>query len=212
MAAKQSQTTEDVSCQPIMKIQSTNYQVLGDVDAYPEGLQMFIIALQNFVLSTSMFNSFLVPLSWLSLTGSTTTYSKTMKIVTFQLVNDKKFRLSKKLFAQILNIPNVETFYKVTNEQVIHMYNEMGYQPILTKVSDFKKYGLPCIWNFLFGIYLRCLTSRSVGLDKAHLEVYAMVAGIYYDLQVDYATQIWNDFVKSIGNTNIVDGISCARY
>lgn len=39
-----------------------------------------------------------------------------------------------------------------------------------------------------------------------------MVAGIYYDLQVDYATQIWEEFLKSIGNTNVVDGISYARY
>ena len=62
-----------------------------------------------------------------------------MQIVTFQLVNDKIFILLKKLFAQILNIPNSEPFYKVTNEQVIHMFNEMGYQPILTKISEFKK-------------------------------------------------------------------------
>ena len=41
MAAKHgqhSQTTEDVSSQPIMKIQSTKYQVHGDVNAYPEAL------------------------------------------------------------------------------------------------------------------------------------------------------------------------------
>ena len=98
------------------------------------------------------------------------------------MVNDKKFRLSKKLFAQILNIPNVEPFYKVTNGQVILMFNDMGYQPILTKLSDFRIFGLPCIWNFFFGIYLRYLTGRSVGLDKARLEVYDMVAGIYCDL------------------------------
>lgn len=37
-----------------------------------------------------------------------------------------------------------------------------------------------------------------------------MVVGIYYDLQLDYATQLWDEFVKSIGNTNVVDGISFA--
>lgn len=103
------------------------------------------------------------------------------------MVNDKKFRLSKKLFAQILEIHNSPPFYKVTNEQVIHMFNGLGYQSILTKISEFKKSSLPCIWNFMFGIYLRCLTGRSVGLDKGRLEVYAIVASIYYDLPVDYA-------------------------
>ena len=118
------------------------------------------------------------------------TYSKTMNKVTFQIMNDKKFRLSKKTFAQILSIPNVEPFYKVMNEQIIHVFNKMGHQPNLTKMSDFKKPGLPCIWNFFFGIYLRCLTGRTVGLDKGRLEVYAMVASLYYDLSVDYATQL----------------------
>lgn len=51
-----------------------------------------------------------------------------------------------------------------------------------------------------------------MGLDKGRLEVYATVTGLYYDLHVDYATQLWNDFVKSLGNTNIVDGISMTRY
>lgn len=39
-----------------------------------------------------------------------------------------------------------------------------------------------------------------------------MMAGLYYDLSMDYATQLQNEFVKSVVNTNAVDGISCARY
>lgn len=159
-----------------------------------------------------MFSSFFVSMSWLSLAGSTAVYNKTIKVVTFQLINDMKFKLTKKLFAHILNIPNVEPFYEVSYEQVIHMFNEMGNQLILTRISDFKKSSLPCIWNFLFGIFIRCLTTRTVGLDKAKLEIYTMIAGLYYDLQVDYTTQLWEEFVKSIGNINAVNGISCARY
>lgn len=88
----------------------------------------------------------------------------------------------------------------------------MGYQPPLTNISEFKKSSMPCLWNFFFGIDLRCLTGRIVGLYKGRLEVYLMVTGLYYDLQVDYATQLWNEFVKSVGNTNAVDSISYARY
>ena len=122
-----SHTTKDVTSQPIMKIQSTNFQVQGDVTVYPEELKMLIVSLQHSVLSRAMFNSFPVPVSWLSVVFSTATYNKTISIVTFQLMNDKKFRLSKKVFAQFLSIPNVEPFYKVTNEQIIHMFNEMDY-------------------------------------------------------------------------------------
>lgn len=123
-----------------MKIQSTSYQVVGDVDAYPEGLRMLIVALQNSVLSMAMFSSFSVPLTWLLFAGSTTTHSKTMWIVTFQLVNDMKFRLTKKIFAQILTIPHVEPFYKVTNAQIFTC-SSMGHQVVLHKISDFKTSG-----------------------------------------------------------------------
>lgn len=92
------------------------------------------------------------------------------------------------------------------------MFNEMGYQPALTKISEFRKSSLPCIWNFLFGIYLRCLTGRNVRLDNGILEFYAIVAGIYQNLSVDYAPQMWREFLKSVEKTNVVDGISCARY
>ena len=39
-----------------------------------------------------------------------------------------------------------------------------------------------------------------------------MVAGIHYDLPVDYATQMWKEFLKSMENTNAVDGIFYAMY
>lgn len=39
-----------------------------------------------------------------------------------------------------------------------------------------------------------------------------MVVGLYYDLQVDYATLLWWEFGNSIVNTNVVNGVSCACY
>ena len=204
MAAAQTNTTDKVASQPIMKIQSTNYQVEADVLMYPEELKIVIVALQHAGLATAMFNAFDVPMSWLSMAGSTATYNKALDVVTFNLVNDKWFRLTNRMFAQILEIPNSPPFYKVSTDQIIFMFNDMGHQPTLTKISDFKKSGLPCIWSFLFGIYLCYLTRRSVGLDKGRLEVYAMVACLYYDINVDYAMQMWKGFIKSVENMNVV--------
>lgn len=99
-----------------MKIQSTNFRVNPDVDQYPDKLRMLIVALQIPVLSTLMFSSFSIPMSWLSLAGSTTIYNKAMKLVTFQLTSDKKFKLTNKLFAQTLNLPTVDNFYEVSND------------------------------------------------------------------------------------------------
>lgn len=39
-----------------------------------------------------------------------------------------------------------------------------------------------------------------------------MVAGLYYDIKVNIATQLQEEFVKSIGKTNVVSDILCARY
>lgn len=156
-----------------------------------------------------------MPLTWLSLASSTVVYSKAIKVVTLQLINDNKFKLTNKLFDQILNTPNVEPFYKVSNKHALHMVNEMGYQPVLTKMSDFNKSCLPGIWNFLFVIYLRRLTDRNVGLYKAKLEIYALVAGRYNDYWKHECGEWhlkWEEFVKSIGNMNEVNSISCACY
>ncbi|KAL7601073.1 hypothetical protein Lser_V15G24877 [Lactuca serriola] len=211
MAATNSNTDEVLS-QSLMKIQSTNYQVDPTVSAYPEDLKMLIVALKRSLLSTAMFRSFPVPMVWLSRAASTASYNHTADVITFNLINNKRVKLSKNLFVEFLQIPNNPPFVKPVNSQIIHMFNEMGHQPELEKISDFRKSGLPCIWNFLFGIFLRCLTGRSVGLDRGRVEVYAMVMGIYYDINVDYATQLWKEFVKSLENTNSVKGISCARY
>lgn len=35
---------------------------------------------------------------------------------------------------------------------------------------------------------------------------------LHYDLSVDYATKLWNEFVKSIGNTNAIHGILYSQY
>ncbi|KAL7607148.1 hypothetical protein Lser_V15G19426 [Lactuca serriola] len=211
MAATQSNTDEVLS-QSLMKIQSTNYQVDPNVSSYPEGLKMLIVALKRSPLSTAMFSSFSVPMIWLSLAASTASYNHTTDVITFNLINNKRVKLSKKMFVEFLQIPNNPPFVKPVNSQIIHMFNEMGHQPELEKISDFRKSGLPCIWNFLFGIFLRCLTGRSVGLFRGQMEVYTMVMGIYYDINVDYATQLWKEFVKSLENTNSEKGISCARY
>lgn len=173
---------------------------------------MLIVALNNSVLSTMTSSSFSVPITWLSLAGSTIVFNKTNKLVTFQRTNDKFYNLTKRKFAQILKLPNTGPFYEVTNEQVAHKFNKMGYQPPLTGNSHFCKTTLPCIWNFLFRIFLCCLTGRSTGIDKAKLEVYAMIVGLYYNLNVNYVTQLWEEFEIGISHTNVTNGVWCARY
>lgn len=119
-----SQTTDEASSQPL-NIQGSNYRVQPGESRYPEELQMLIVSLNHSFISTVMTSSFLVPMTWLSLADSTAVFNKTSKVVTFWLTNDKKYKLTKRQLSHILNIPNVGPFYKVTNEQMVHMFNEM---------------------------------------------------------------------------------------
>lgn len=82
---------------------------------YPDELKMLIVALKHFGLLTAMFNYFDVPMLWLSMMGSIATYSKAMDVFILNIVNDKKIRLTKVLFTQILEISNSPPFYNVTN-------------------------------------------------------------------------------------------------
>ena len=77
-----SQTTDENTSQPLMKIQSTNCQVQPDETQYPDELKKLIVALNHSVLSTIMSTSFSVPMTWLSLTGSTVVFNKTINVVT----------------------------------------------------------------------------------------------------------------------------------
>ena len=89
MAAVQNSTTEEIASHPMIKIQSNNYQVESNASLYPEDLKMLIVALKRSVLATVMFKSFAVPITWLSMAASTTSFNKGTYILTFNLVNEK---------------------------------------------------------------------------------------------------------------------------
>ncbi|CAI9299828.1 unnamed protein product [Lactuca saligna] len=144
---------EDVS-QPMMKIQTTNLYLVPSLDQYLEELRMCVQILNYFVLSTTLSSSFAIPMTWLSLDATTVVFNKSTKVVTFQLSNSKTNKLTRNQFSQMLQLPVFDTFYEVTNDQVVHMFNEMGHQPTLNGIIYFKKSGLSCVWSFLFGIML----------------------------------------------------------
>ena len=76
------------------------------------------------------------------------------------------------------------------------MFNETGHKPPPTGISQYRKSALPYICNFLFGIFLGCLTGHTTSLDKEKLEVHEMIASLYYDLNVNYVTKLWENSVQ----------------
>ena len=80
-------------------------------------------------------------------------FNKMTKVVKFKWTNEKPYKLNKQQFAQIMKLMYTGSFYEVTNEKIVYMFNEMGHQPPLTRIFHFRKFALPCVWNFLFGIF-----------------------------------------------------------
>lgn len=70
-------TNEEEISQPLLKIQISNLCLLPTIDQYHEQLQMLILALNHSVLSLVLLSSFGVPMTWLSLVGSTIVFNKT---------------------------------------------------------------------------------------------------------------------------------------
>lgn len=88
----------------------------------------------------------------------------------------------------------------------------MGYIPPISIVSIFKKSAILIIWNFFFGVTLRCLMGRSSGINKAKLQFYSIMAGLYYGLKVYYASLLWDEFTTYIKHSKKSTEIASARF
>lgn len=55
-----------------------------------------------------------------------------------------------------------------------------------------------------------CLIGRSYGIYKAKLEVYFVLVGLYYGLNVDYASLLWEEFGMSISHMKLATSVSSA--
>ncbi|CAI9282258.1 unnamed protein product [Lactuca saligna] len=126
-----------------MKIPSNNIWFNPLIKVYPDKLKMLIQVLNDSILTHALLTSFSISMKWLSLASLTDVYNRTTEIVTFQLIMNKRKRLTKKQFSHILKLSSDGEFNEVTSEQVVNMFNEMGNHPTLSVVSHFKKSNLP---------------------------------------------------------------------
>lgn len=78
-------------------------------------------------------------------------------------------RLCRKQFTLILQLPSEGLFKVPTFEKALQLFNEMGYQPLISLVRSFRKSNLPDVWNFFVGVTLRSLNGRSYGIYKENL-------------------------------------------
>lgn len=58
------------------------------------------------------------------------------------------------------------------------------------------------MWNIFFDVTLHFFTGRSSRLDKAKLQFYSVMAGLYYGMKVDYASVLCDEITTNTKNSN----------
>ncbi|KAI3508217.1 hypothetical protein L1887_23223 [Cichorium endivia] len=79
------------------------------------------------------------------------------------------------------------------------------------EIVTFEK-GLPPHWNAQFTILFKSFSERTSGTDSASKPFYTLIYGLYHDLNLDYGSFLWNQFVESLNYKNRHCEISCARF
>ncbi|CAH1445305.1 unnamed protein product [Lactuca virosa] len=203
---------EEESSMPTLTSQSSNCQAILNPSKYPEPLQIMVECMKCSFLSRALSTAKEVPMRIVTLAFTTAIVNKMSDTVSFELQGGKRTTISKTNFAKLLCLPTQGPYVTPTSEELIDMFNSMGHEPYMKKVSDFKKSRLPAVWSLLFGFILRGLTSRACGLDAARREVLSLMYGLYKGVDVDFATVLWGDFVDSIKHSKRATELSAHRF
>ncbi|CAH1448792.1 unnamed protein product [Lactuca virosa] len=139
-------------------------------------------------------------------------YNKDVDVVTFQMESKGTKKLVKKQFTQILQLSAEGPFEVPSFDQVLPILNEMGYNPPISVISDFRKSKLPILWSFFFGVMIHCLTGRNSSLDKAKLQLYCVMVVLYYGLKIDYDSLLWDEFTTYVKHSKKASEIASARF
>ncbi|CAI9265321.1 unnamed protein product [Lactuca saligna] len=95
--------------------------------------------------------------------------------------------------------PTPQTFVTPTSAQLLTMFKEMWYkfqdkkEPCLSRIQ---KSCLPTPWHFLSSVLTRCLFGSVGGRNKGKTDLWILMYGLFYDINVDYTSILWEDFLN----------------
>lgn len=106
--------------------------------------------------------------------------------------------IKKNGFIRLLGLLVEDIFVTPISEDLLEMFNRMGYSPSISRISQFRKNKLSFIWNLFFTFFKRCLCGRKGGQDCTSHQFLTSLFGIYYDEHVDFGSILWYEFVESL--------------
>ncbi|KAJ9547376.1 hypothetical protein OSB04_019919 [Centaurea solstitialis] len=99
---------------------------------------------------------------------------------------------------QALHLEELETYDDTpTDEELIEFLKFLSYTPDATKPlikrGDFRRKGLPLMWNMLFSIINSCLNGKVGSPDQSSHAMLSILYGIFFGLNLDFAGLIFDD-------------------
>ncbi|KAI3790935.1 hypothetical protein L2E82_04384 [Cichorium intybus] len=213
--AGSSSANENTSSSLMLKIKQ-NQNMIIDLHSskYNEALQPMIECLKFSRISKALTASEEVPIVYLSSAYSSAFYNKADDVVTFE-VGSIKTRISKSRFGKLLGFADQTDLIdpdSLSPSTLPRLFYQLGYKGDITQLSKFTKKSLPPLWNFLFTILFKSFSERTTGTDSASKLFYSLFYGLYHDINLDYGSILWSQFVESVNYKNRHSEISCARF
>ncbi|GKA89712.1 hypothetical protein Tco_0811524 [Tanacetum coccineum] len=86
----------------------------------------------------------------------------------------------------------------VTIEIIESFMNRVGYQGVIDKVSAFYTKFLAQLWQSMFKVFNRCLTTRTSGHDQTKINILQLFHVLINRTNVDYAALLLWDFMNNV--------------
>ncbi|CAI9297226.1 unnamed protein product [Lactuca saligna] len=155
-----------------------------------------------------------IPLIHLLKALSTTSYVPSNDAVNFE-VDSQKIAITKAQFCRMLGIGGSEGLVdpdSISSVDLIHMFDQMGYNDDLTLLSKFKYCNLPPMWNDLFTFLCKRFSERVPSSDSASKLFTSIIYGLYHSINLDYICIIWAKHTQSNSSTTSNTKFSCAWF
>ncbi|GKB00262.1 hypothetical protein Tco_0828255 [Tanacetum coccineum] len=120
-------------------------------------------------------------------------------------LDKKKCKIDVEVFRDILQIcrrlPNQEFVVPPSSDpEIVSFIKELGYTGDIDYVTKVYTDHMHQPWRTFAAVINRCLSGKTMGLDKIRLSRAQILWGMYYNQNVDFVELLWEDFMFQIDN------------
>ncbi|GJW19308.1 hypothetical protein Tco_0026744 [Tanacetum coccineum] len=122
-------------------------------------------------------------------------------------LDKQKFRINTEVFCEILQIcprfPNQDFVKPSSEEEMVPFIKELGYTGKCDMISKIHTKHMHQPWRTFAVVINRCISRKSIGLDRLKPLRAQILWGMFYQKNVDYVALLWEDFMFQVDNREI---------